>query len=190
MHKRISLIFAMLIAFGIGSAASAASNYKIDTVHSFVTFKVKHLGVANAWGRFNEPTGTMTWDADNPSAGKFDVVIQASKVDTANTKRDEHLRSPDFFNARQFPTITFKSTSIEKLDDNKFEMAGDLTLHGTTKPVKVELVKVGEADTRQGPKIGFDATFTIKRSEFGMNYMLEGLGDEVTIYVAIEAVRE
>ena len=167
--------------------ALAAENYKVDPVHSFIVFKVNHLGVSNAWGRFNDPQGTVVWDDNDPSKGRVEVSVQTAKVDTGNPKRDQHLKSPDFFNAAQFPTLTFKSKSITKKGDGEFEVAGDLTVHGVTKPVTVTVKKIGEADTQMGHRAGWETTFTVKRSDFGVNFMPDGLSDEITVILGLEA---
>jgi polyisoprenoid-binding protein YceI len=189
MHKPTVFAVAVL-SLMLAVPVSAETRFKVDGSHSFVTFNVQHLGVSNAWGRFNDPSGTIVWDDADPSKSKLDVTLQANKVDTGNAKRDDHLRSPDFFNVKQFPTITFKSTSISPSGSNQYQLTGDLTLHGVTKPITVTLTKVGQADTRMGHRAGFDTEFTVKRSEFGMSFMQEGLGDDVTVHVALEGIRQ
>lgn len=173
-------------------ADEGAAPYQIDAVHSAVMFRIQHQGVAYSYGRFNTMTGSYNIDLTNPSASMIDITVDANSVDTANERRDNHLRSPDFFNAKQFPTITFKSQSFEKTGDSMFKVRGELTMLGVTKPIDANLVFVGEAKTKQGAKSGFECNFTIKRSEFGMTKYLEdnALGDEVTLYVAIEGVRK
>jgi polyisoprenoid-binding protein YceI len=176
-----------MAASAVAAPAADTTTWKVDGVHSSVVYRVKHMGVANFWGRFNEVKGTFTFDPAAPDAATFDIEIPAESIDSNNGNRDKHLEGPDFFNVKQFPTITFKSKSVKKAGD-AFELAGDLTLLGVTKPVTAKLEHIGTAETPRGPKTGFDATFTIKRSDFGMNYgVSEGaLGDEVTIIVAIE----
>ncbi len=173
-------------------AAEDAKPFQIDSVHSMVMFRIGHLGVSYTYGRFNAPTGAYNIDMANPSASMIEITLDAEKVDTGNERRDNHLRSPDFFNAKQFPTITFKSTSFEKTADNALKVRGKLTMLGVTKDVEANLEFVGEGQTPQGYKSGFESNFTINRSEFGMTKFLEGnsLGDEVTLYVTIEGVRK
>ena len=189
MKNLLAVIFASLVFAVCGARALAQSNFKVDPVHSFILFKVNHLGVSNAWGRFNDPQGTVVWDESDPSKGRVEVTVQTAKIDTANQKRDQHLKSPDFFNAAQFPTLSFKSNSVAKKGDNEFEVSGDLTVHGVTKPITVTVKKVGEADTQMGHRAGWETTFTVKRSDFGMNFMPGGIGDDVEIHVGIEAVK-
>ena len=173
-----------------GSVALAADTYQVDPEHSTLIFRVKHLGAGWAYGRINQPTGSVTIDGQNPANSTFQIEADAAKIDTANAKRDDHLRGPDFFSAKQFPKLSFKSTGVSKAGDDKYAVAGDLTIRGVTRPVTVELQHVGTVDDRGGGKrTGFEGTFTIKRSDFGVNYMPEGLGDEVRVIVSFEATR-
>jgi len=162
--------------------------FNLDPVHSMVMFRIGHMGVSYTYGRFNEPTGSFNLDFENPSSSMIDIKVETEKVDTANQGRDRHLKSPDFFNSKQFPEITFKSSSFEKTGENTMKVTGDLSLHGVTKPVDVNIVFVGEGETPQGHKAGFEAEFMIKRSDFGMTKYLENnaIGDEVYLYVTIE----
>lgn len=173
------------------SAASAAP-FEVDSTHSNVVFKVGHMGVANMFGMFHAPTGRYEFDWSNPTASKLEITVKTELVDTGNDRRDNHLRSPDFFNSKQFPEITFKGTSFEKAGDKSLKVVGDLTMLGVTKPVTVTVVHTGEGETKQGFKSGFEASFTIKRSEFGMTGYLEGnaLSDEISLMVAIEGARK
>lgn len=182
---------ALALGFATAPAAQAADTYAIDPVHTAAIFKVKHLGVSHTYGRFNDVAGTIVFDAANPAASKVEITIQAASVDTFNQKRDGHLASPDFFDSKQFTTLSFVSSSFKKVDDQTFEVAGNFTLHGVTKPLTLSVVKVGEGkDPWGGYRIGFDAAFTIKRSEFGMTKMLEAVGDDVAITFATEAIKK
>ena len=170
-------------AHPIAPTALAADSFTLDPVHSSVMFRIEHMGVSNFYGSFNDVSGSYTL-GENPS---FNFTIKTESIDTRNEGRDKHLKSPDFFNAVEFPTITFKSTSVEKAGDN-LKVTGDLTMHGVTKPVTAELKFWPAKETRQGVKGGFETMFTIKRTDFGMNtYVTEGaLGDEVTVLFAGE----
>ncbi len=169
----------------------ATETYKVDPVHTTAIFRIKHLGVTYFYGRFNETTGSFTLNTENPSEMSFDVQIKTQSVDTNAARRDNHLKSPDFFNAKQFPTISFKSKSVQSSGENTYTVAGDLTLHGVTKPISVQMEFVGQGDRGQrGYRAGFEVTFTIKRSDYGMNYMQGMLGDEVRIMVGLEGVRQ
>ena len=170
--------------------AEPPERYDVDPVHSTLVFGITHLGVSYFYGRFNSPYGEFQFDPDNLSGSSFEIVASADKVDTNNPRRDGHLKSGDFFNARQFPTITFKSTQVTKAGDNTYKVAGDLTLHGVTKPITIELEHIGTRDTPRGHLCGFRTTFTIKRSDFGMTFMLGDLGDEVTLMIGIEGTKK
>jgi polyisoprenoid-binding protein YceI len=188
--RRSIASFVAFAALSLGlTASSYAANYKIDPVHSMVAFKVNHMGVSNVLGRFGGPEGTFTTDDGKES---FNATVKTDTIDTANAQRDKHLKSADFFNAQQYPTVTFKSTGVKKTGDNTYEVAGDLTLHGVTKSITVTLNKIGEKSlgAPMGDRAGFDGTFTIKRSDYGMNFMLQGVGDEVTLFVNLEGVKQ
>jgi len=168
------------------SAAEAAASYKVDPVHSMVIFKVKHMGAGNFYGRFNQVSGTFTIDDADPSKNRVEFEVKADSIDTANKQREDHLKGPDFFNVVQFPTITFKGKELKKAGESH-EVAGDLTFRGVTKPLKAKVEKVGTGKGRRGETItGFEATFTLKRSDFGMNYMVGPLGDEIHVIVSTE----
>lgn len=167
----------------------AADNYKIDSEHAAVIFKVDHLGVAPAYGRFNDPTGTIVLDKEDPTQSSFTFEVKTENVDTDNEKRDAHLKSPDFFDAKQFPTITFKSKSV-KADGDKFQVTGDLTLHGVTREIVVPIVKTGEKDTgRMGYRTGWVSEVHLKRSDYGMKGMIGPIGDDVHLIISFEAVK-
>ena len=168
----------------------AADTYKIDSSHSNVVFRVKHLNVAYFYGRFNETSGICVFDEKDPSNSRIEVTVKADSIDTKDEKRDRHLKSPDFFNAKQFPELKFVSTQIKPVGKNELEVTGDFTLHGVTKPITVKVERTGSGpDPWGGHRTGFETTFTIKRSDYGMDYMLKGLGDEVKLMIGIEAVR-
>ncbi len=183
-----------LLAAGLlvlsGFAVAQTQTYTIDSVHSFVWFRVKNLAQAGSWvvGRFNEVSGTIVV-AKDVAKSSVELRINAASVDTGVADRDNHLRSPDFLNVKQFPTITFKSTKIRQLKPDLYEVEGNLTLHGTTRPITVRVRKVGEGKNFKGAQvISFEGEFTIKRSEFGMRGLLNLAGDEVTITFAIQGI--
>jgi polyisoprenoid-binding protein YceI len=190
--KLLSLApLALAICLTPALVSAAPEDFKVDAVHSSVIFKIKHMNVANFYGRFNKVEGTITQDKEKPENGKLVVKIDATSIDTGNVKRDEHVKGPDFLNVKQYPTIEYKSTAIKAVSENEFEVTGDMTLHGQTKPVTAKMQKTGETTDQKGThRLGGETTFTFKRSDFGMNKMLENLGDEITVTVAIEATRE
>ncbi len=190
MSIRSTLLPALVLSLGFATL-DAADVYTVDKSHSAALFKVKHVGVSYTHGRFNDVSGTITIDAANPSASKVEIVIQAGSVDTHDEKRDAHLANPDFFDAKQFPKLTFTSTAFKKIDERTYEVAGDFTLHGVTKSLTLTVLKIGEGkDPWGGYRIGFESTFTIKRSDFGMTKMLEAAGDEVVVTFATEGIKQ
>jgi polyisoprenoid-binding protein YceI len=153
-------------------------------------FKISHLGLSWIHGRFNEVSGNFTIDKDDASKGAFELTLKAESIDTNNKKRDDHLRSPDFFNVKQFPTITFKSTMVKPAEGG-FEVTGDLTMHGETKPITFTLKGGKEAEFPKGvQRTGFSTELTLKRSEFGINKFAGALGEEVQIAVSFEGTKK
>ena len=184
--SRLGLAFGLLLTVGAAAQTHAAEKYEIDPAHTSVYFKVSHLGMSEVYGRFNEVKGRFTLGAEK----SFALGIRAASVDTGNEKRDEHLRGPDFFNAKQYPAITFQSTTVERTGDT-FRVTGDLSLHGTTKEISLELKKNGEGKGPQGKyRAGFSTTYTLERSAYGMDYMVGPVGDEVTLMISFEGIRQ
>ncbi len=172
-------------------AVAAADTFTIDPVHSTAMFKVNHLGVSNFYGRFIGLSGEYAFDAAEPAGSSFSVTVDAESVDTHNEKRDQHLKSPDFFNAKQFPVITMKSKTVKKTGEKTLRVTADLSLHGVTKEVAFDLTHVGAGKDPSGAyRTGFETQFTIKRSDYDMKFMPGALGDEVTILVSLEGVRK
>jgi polyisoprenoid-binding protein YceI len=175
----------------------AAQTYSIDTAHSSAQFSVKHLMVSNVRGEFNKMTGSVTWDDKNPAAAAIDASIDVNTISTSEPKRDEHLKSPGFFDTAKYPTITFKSTKSWK-SAGKYMVAGGLTLHGVTKPVTLTLEgpTAGIKDPMGLFRRGASATTTINRKDFGLgwNKALEAggvmVGEDVQIALDIEATRK
>jgi polyisoprenoid-binding protein YceI len=174
------------------SAPSAGvETYAVDSVHSTVIFRVKHLGVSYAYGRFDEISGSVTLDAEKPESSKVKLEVKTASIDTGNGKRDGHLKSPDFFDAKQFATATFTSKTVKAAGDKKYSVSGELNLHGVTKPVTVEMEIVGKGKGMEGEDLaGFYGTFTIKRSDFGMKFMTDKLGDDIVVTVSLEGDKQ
>ena len=184
--KSRSLTLATFLSLVLTVPISAAT-YHVDSAHSSVSFMVKHMNASFAMGRFNAIGGTFVVDEVDPSASKFDITIKTESIDTANAQRDAHLKNADFFNAKQFPVIAFKSKTVKTgAEKGSFEVAGDLTLHGVTKPITVKITHTGTAKSPQGTIAGILSTFTIKRSDYGMKGMLGPIGDDVTITFSAE----
>ena len=185
------------VALGLAAftAPARASVWEIDSAHSSAEFSVKHMMVSTAKGRFDKITGTLNLDDKNPTKSTVDIAIDPTTIDTHEPKRDGHLKSPDFFDVAKFPTITFKSTKIEKAGKAKFKVTGDLTMHGVTK--SVTLAVDGPTAPMKSPfgttSSGASATTKINRKDWGLtwNKPLEAaggvlVGDEVTINVDLE----
>lgn len=178
------------LAFWMAMLAGAES-YTVDNVHSSVHFKIQHFGAGFTWGRFNVMEGKFSYNTEDVTKGSIELTIKADSVDTNNAQRDTHLKGA-FFNTQQFPTITFKSAKIEKGENGLLQVTGDLTLLGVTKSVTIAVKETGAMeDPMKSFRRGFETTFTIKRSEYGMKTMLDkNIGDEVTLMIAIEGVRQ
>jgi polyisoprenoid-binding protein YceI len=193
LHRTVSATVAVLglsLAQGVAPPARAADVYKVDTVHSTVIFRIKHNNVNYFQGRLNDLSGTLTIDEQNPAASVLDMKVSSDSIDTGNPKRDQHVKGPDFLNVKLFPAITFKSTQVSKSASGSYDLTGNLTLHGVTKPVSVKLEQTGaSAGQRGGTLAGFEATFTIKRTDFGISQFPQMLGEDVRLTVNIEASR-
>lgn len=167
---------------------ATTNTYKIDDTHSMAIFRVKHMGAGAFWGMFNDLEGTVSYTPDTALA--LDVTIDITSVDSNNSKLDQHLKSPDFFNVKEFPTMTFKSESSKSLGNGSFDVTGSLTIRGVTKKVTVPVSYLGAADLGMGARAGFEAEFTINRADFGINYGVEkgSIGNATRVIVAIEGV--
>ena len=177
---------ALLLAVGaLAPTARAADQYDIDPIHSVILFRIGHMNAGVFYGRFNGPTGSFTLDEQDPSRSSFQAQVKAASFDSGNAQRDQHVRGPDFLGAKEFPNVNFKSTSVRSAGDGKYEVAGDLTLHGKTKPVTVTLEKIGS----NGAVVGFEGTMEIRRSDFGMKSM-QGVSDEVRLILAFEGKKK
>ena len=178
-----------LTAFG---TSAAPVTYTIDNGHSVVAFSLDHLGFAKAMGRFNTVGGELVFDAAAPASSSLTVEIDANSIDTNHDKRDEHLKSPDFFNSAEFPKITFKSDKVEVTGDKTGRLSGQLTMLGVTKPVVLD-VTFNKADVSAASKLetaGFSARGTVKRSDFGMSYGVPNIGDDVALIIEVEAIKK
>jgi polyisoprenoid-binding protein YceI len=161
-------------------------DWSVFGVHSSVQFKIRHADAVSFYGGFKDISGTVTLD-DKAENCKIAIKIAADSIDSYNEKRDAHLKGPDFFDSKQFPDITFTSTKVKKAGDG-MEVDGELSLHGVKKSLSVKVAKTGEGNFMGGKVLGYETSFTIKRSDFGMKYGLaeKSLGDEVVMTVALE----
>jgi polyisoprenoid-binding protein YceI len=198
MNTRLLLATLLSLAalLAVRSPASAADAYAIDPSHTSVVFSVSHTGISYVYGMFRKAEGNYMLDANNPAGCQFAFTIQAASLDTNFEERDKHLRSPDFFNVQQFPTISFVSTSCQRANTADgsvvYNVTGNLTMHGVTQRITVPLRMLGEG---VGPfkdyRSGFLTNFTLKRSDFGMTTALENsmVGDAVGITISFEGSR-
>lgn len=172
-------------------APAAADTYNVDSDHSAVVFRIKHLGIATVFGQFHQPTGRLIYDPQQPGKSYIQVQVAAKNVDTGVEKRDNHLRSPDFFNVEKYPLISFESRSVRAKDQNSFEVIGDITLLGITRTVTAQVTQTGEGMDPWGKfRRGFETTFSIMRKDFGMDFMSGPVGDKVVLTISVEGVRE
>jgi polyisoprenoid-binding protein YceI len=187
-----STILTCLSALLIVHSTFAADTYVFDKAHSSIGFQVRHL-FSNVLGKFDDFTGTIQFDEANPEQSSVKVSIKTASVDTGVKMRDDDLRSPNFFDAEKFPTITFESKSVKKTGENTFDVTGDLTMHGVTKEVVLKVELIGKGAGPKGSVVsGWDATTALKRSDFGLswNKVIEGtqvVGDDVKIELHVEA---
>ncbi|MBS0396009.1 MAG: YceI family protein [Proteobacteria bacterium] len=189
----MNLARTILAASALGLAALAANaapvTYTVDTTHSRVTFYVNHLGFSNSVGEFRLGEGTLTFDADDWSRSKVDAHIPVQSLELGDAKWNTHILSADFLESAKYPEITFVSKKLEKVDATHGRLHGDLTIHGVTKPVVLDVTvnKVGEHPMRKTQAAGFTATATIKRSEFGVVAYVPAVADDVVIRIEIES---
>ncbi len=183
------------ISQAVASAAMAmpaqADSFEVDGVHSSVLFRVKHNNVSYFYGRFNEVSGSFNLDKTDPSKSSMDISVNADSVDSNNEGRNKHLKGPDFFSTKEFPALSFVAKKFEKSGDTTFNITGDLTMRGTTKSVSVAVEHTGDGEGRGGKKVsGFEGKVTIKRSDYGVSYMVgPGLADEVTLIVSLQGAK-
>ena len=178
----------VLVLLGLGVTATA-DDYTIDAVHSSVTFKIQHMGLSYVHGRFNDVSGGFTVDTADPAKTSFKMSIKSQSVDTNNPGRDGHLRSPAFFNAKQYATVNFASTAVKPVDGG-YEVTGDLSLHGTTKPITFTLKGGAKAEMRGVTHTGFFTDFVVKRSDFGVGKGMDMLGEDVYVSIGIEGAKK
>lgn len=185
-----SMLFALGLSCSCGAWAGQET-YTFDPSHTYPYFAINHLGFSTLYGRFNKTSGRLLVDRESKLAS-LELVIDAASIDTGHQKRDEHLRSPDFFNVGEFPFITFRSLSAKFEGDVATSVDGELTLHGVTKPVTVaiEFMRCADHPMDKAKYVcGFGASAQINRSDFGMKYGLPAIGDEVRLIFEVEAQR-
>jgi polyisoprenoid-binding protein YceI len=187
MIRRIALASALALA----TAPAFAGTYTLDPGHTQVVFSWNHFGYSNPTAQFGTVEGTLDFDQANPTKASVNVTIPLASVNSNVEKLNEHLQSPDFFDSAKFANATFKSTRVEKgATADHLKVTGDLTLHGVTKPVVLDVTvnKVGEHPMRKAAAAGFDASTTIKRSDFGINKYVPMVSDDIRIHITSEAI--
>lgn len=187
-------LFASAIALGLlaGTTVNAA-DYVIDTrgAHASIKFKISHLGYSWLHGRFNTFSGGFSYDENNPSASKVSVEIDTASVDSNHAERDKHLRSDDFLDVAKYPKASFVSTSFSEQGDGKATLTGDLTLHGVTKPVTIDVVQVGAGkDPWGGFRRGFSGTTMLTLKDFGITKNLGPASASLEMILDVEGVRK
>jgi len=180
---------AALIVSGAFAAPAFAADYVIDPTHTHVAFKIDHLGFSRVLGYFADVSGTLTFDPANIDASKLNVTIKPDTLNTNLAQRDTDVKGADWLNTAEFDTITYVGKKFAKTDEAHGTIEGDLTLHGVTKPVtlSVTLNKSGEHPMTKAQAVGFDATATLKRSDFGVTTYIPYIGDEIKIDISLEA---
>lgn len=184
---------ALAAAFSLmtGAAFAAAEDYTLDTTHSQIVFSYTHLGFSTTSAMFSDITGTIAFDADKPADSSVKVTFPVSSLFTGDKGRTEHFLSPELFNAAGNPTVTFESTSINVTGENTAEITGNLTLNGVTKEVVLDtkLNQKGNHPMANKPWLGFDATTTLKRSDYNLGLFAPAVSDEVAVHISIEAMK-
>jgi len=195
--RRIVLVSALVLSL-LSLEAGRANEYEIDAAHSSAQFSIRHMMVSNVRGEFKKLKGTVYYDPQNLGASKVDVVLDAASIDTHETKRDDHLRSPDFLDVAKYATLEFRSRRVEKGNGGRLKVLGDLTIHGVTKEVTLNVTEISPEikDPRGNFRMGASATAKVNRKDFGLtwNKVMEAggllVGEDVTITIEVELVRK
>ena len=192
-HKqRFALVLAavLLASAPLPLRNAHAADYTIDPAHSFIDFKISHLGFGLLKGRFNTIRGMFSYDENRPNAARINVEVKTASIDSNHAKRDKHLRSSDFLHVDKYPVATFKSTAYREKGKTGV-MTGDLTLHGVTKRVEVPVEFLGAGtDPWGGYRRGYQGHLKIKRSDYGISYNLGPAAEEMTLYFFIEGIKK
>lgn len=181
-------IMALAGLLGTASAQAAPATYQLDPQHTMVLFSWSHFGFSHPTADLGLGQGTLVFDPQHPAQAKLDVSLPLSALDTHVPALDAHLKEADFFDAGKYPTITYRSTAVQPLGHDRFKVTGDLTVHGVTRPVVLEatLNRIGIHPMSKAPSIGFDATGTLKRSQFGIGAYVPNVSDEITLHITTE----
>jgi polyisoprenoid-binding protein YceI len=194
--KRLLALATAAVALSAPALALAQSTWAIDPVHSHATFTVRHLVISNVRGEFGKTTGVVVLDEKDVTKSTVEATVDTGTIDTRVAKRDAHLKSPDFFDAAKYPTMTFKSTKVEKAGEGKLKVTGNLTIKDVTKPVVLDVTgPTAEVNAYGDTRRGISATTKINRRDFGLNWsqVVEAgpvVGDEVTIEIEAELLKQ
>jgi len=185
------LLASALLLLSSAGVSTAAESYTFDPTHTYPHFTVSHLGFSTMHGRFDRTSGKLTIDRATRT-GSVEAIIETASISTGLPKRDDHLRSPDFFNTAEFPQAIYKSTAVRFKNDAPVAVEGNLTLLGVTRPVTLTIsaFKCGINPMNQKAMCGIDAIATLKRSDFGMKYALPGVGDDLRLTIEAEAYKD
>ena len=189
--KKTLMTSTLLAALAFSGSAFAAEKWEFDASHATILFEYNHLGFSTTYGVFRTFTGELMLDQDDPSKSSVTAEIPLSSLDTLWEARDNHLKSGDFLNADANPVITFASTSVTNVDGNSAQVNGDLTVSGTSLPVTLDVVmnKMAEHPMAKKPWAGFNATTTLKRTDFGVGKFAPWVGDEVKVTISVDAMK-
>lgn len=191
-----SLLLASLLLVAFSIPTEEPSSWSIDVAHSSISFKVRHLGISNVRGEFLTYDAEVLMDGADLSTLAVDATIETTSIDTGNERRDNHLRSDDFFGAEEFPNMTFTSTGVTEVDGDTFHLAGDLTIRDVTKSIVLEGEFLGTATMGDSERAGFEATTTINRKEFNLSWdrLTEAggfvVGHDVEIILELELIKD
>lgn len=185
---RFAALAGLLATATVGTAVAAPVTYTLDPTHTMVLFSWNHFGFSNPTANLGGVDGTLVYDEADPTKATLTATLPLSSLDTFVPKLDEHLKSADFLDAAKYPTVTFKSTKVATAGKGKLKVTGDLTVHGVTKPVVLDVTvnKVGPHPMMKVQSAGFDATATIKRSDFGVGAYVPNVSDEIKIRITTE----
>ena len=185
---RFRLALATLL-LASGAATAASTPYQLDPGHTQVVIAWNHFGFSHPTARFDQVDADFRFDPTDPTRSSIKVSIPVDSIDTGVAKLDDHLKSPDFFDVAKYPVATFQSRKVERAGDNALKVSGDLTLHGVTRPVVLDVTinKIGEKPMSGAAAAGFDARATLRRSDFGIDRYVPNVGDEITLAITAEA---
>ncbi|MEZ5932583.1 MAG: YceI family protein [Alphaproteobacteria bacterium] len=194
-HLAAALLLAGAVVVGSAESQAEPAEFVLDPEHTYITFFVRHLGFADLAGMFLESDGTFSYDEEAKELKSATITVKTDSVFTNHEERDGHLKSADFLNVGEYPEMTFVAKTAEKLSDTQGKITGDLTLLGVTKPITLDVTfnKAGNYPFLDGHyALGFDATGSFRRSDFGMTYGVDGdiVGDEITLVIGAEGIRQ